>query len=40
MQDQNEETVKRMERLGRLLTYATVILAASVVLLAIFDFAP
>lgn len=40
MQDQNEAAVKRLERLGRYLTYATVILAATVVLLVVLDFGP
>lgn len=40
MEDQNEVAVKRLERLGRLLTYATIVLAVTVVLLVIIDFAP
>jgi len=40
MEDQNEAAVKRLERVGRLLTYATVILAIIVVLLVILDFGP
>jgi len=40
VEDQNEAAVKRLERLGRLLTYATVVLAAAVVLLVILDFGP
>jgi hypothetical protein len=39
MENQNEAAVKRLERLGRLLTYATIVLAATVVLLVILDFA-
>jgi hypothetical protein len=40
MENQNEAAVKRLERLGRLLTYATIVLAVTVVLLVILDFAP
>jgi len=40
MEDQNEAAVKRLERLGRVLTFATAILAITVVLLAILYFAP
>jgi len=40
MEDQNEGSVKRLERVGRLLTFATIILAIIVVLLVILDFAP
>lgn len=40
MENQNEAAVKRLERLGRLLTYATIVLVAAVVLLVILDFAP
>jgi len=40
MEDQNEAAVKRLERLGRWLTYSTVILAIIVVLLVIQDFGP
>ena len=40
MEEQNEAAVKRLERLGRYLTYATVILAITVALLVISDFAP
>jgi len=38
MGTQSEDAVKRLDKLGRLLTYAAVILAASVVLLLILDF--
>ena len=38
MDSQNEAAVKRLERVGRLLTYATVVLAITVVLLVILDF--
>ena len=40
MENQNEAAVKRLERLSRQLTYATIVLAVAVVLLAILDFAP
>jgi hypothetical protein len=40
MQDQAEQGVKRLERLGKLLTGAVIALIICVVLLLVLDFAP
>jgi hypothetical protein len=40
MANQDEAAVKRLERLGRLLTYATIVLVVTVALLVVLDFAP
>jgi len=40
MESHDEASVKRLERLARTLTFATIILAVSVVLLLILDFGP
>jgi hypothetical protein len=40
MENRDEAAVKRVERLARQLTYATVVLGIVVVLLLILDFAP
>ena len=40
MESHDEAAVKRLERLARTLTFATIILAVSVVLLLLLDFAP
>ena len=40
MENKNEAAVKRLERLGRLLMYAAIVLGITVVLLVVLDFAP